>query len=94
VDVNKLRFDKGAATYLYDILEVPIKEKFKEEVFGAFNAYIKKSKDGEVLTEKKISDDDLKNYLEGVSTNPIIVDMRPGVDEKGLAEVFKDITFK
>jgi len=46
------------------------------------------------LTEKKISDDDLKNYLEGDSTNPIIVGMRPGVDEKGLAEVFKDITFK
>jgi len=46
------------------------------------------------LAVKIISDDDLKNYLEGVSTNPIIVDMRPGVDEKGLAEVFKDITFK
>ncbi len=46
------------------------------------------------MTAKSISDDDLKKYLEGDSTNPIIVDIRPGVDEKGLAEVFKDITFK
>ena len=36
----------------------------------------------------------LKAYLEGDSSNPLAVDNRPGIDEKGLLEVYKDIGFK
>ena len=36
----------------------------------------------------------LKEYLEGDSSNPLAVVNRPGIDEKGLTEVYKDIGFK
>ncbi len=100
IDVNKIRyilifrFDKGPANYFFDILEVALKEDFKNDILGAFTNYISKSGDNDYLTKEGVDAEKLKEYLEGDSSNPLAVVNRPGIDEKGLTEVYKDIGFK
>jgi len=73
---------------------VVLKEDFKNDVLGAFINYISKSGDNDYLTKEGVDAEKLKAYLEGDSSNPLAVVNRPGIDEKGLLEVYKDIGFK